>query len=61
MTDLCRLAICGLGGVFLCVAITGYLDEERGWSLAGTIACALFGLTLVATGIFAKPKTVESI
>ena len=61
VTDLCRLIICGVGGGLIAFSVTGYLDDERPWPLAAALICGVMGLVLIALGIFAKPKTVESI
>jgi len=61
LTDLCRLIICGVGGSLIAFSVTGYLDDERPWPLAVAVICGALGLVLIGLGIFAKPKTVESI
>ena len=49
-----------MGAVAVCLVITGYLNEERDYPLAGLVAIGIVGLTFIAIGLFAKPRTVES-
>ena len=53
------MILCGLGGVAVCLVITGFLDEERDYPLTGLIIGGIIGLAFIAVGLFAKPRTVE--
>lgn len=56
-TDFCRLVLCGVGCISIYLGVTGYLDEEKRWSLGAMIFCVGLGLVFIAVGTFAKPKT----
>jgi hypothetical protein len=58
-TDCARVILCGIGCVAVCLGITGFLDKEHDYPLAGLIIGGIVGLAFIALGLFAKPKTVE--
>ena len=58
-TDCARMILCGIGCIAVGLVMMGFLDEEHDYPLAGLLIVGIIGLSFIAVGLFAKPKTVE--